>query len=145
MDISLYPLPNEGIEGTDRSGDDLLSIEEEAVPRRSLTVDIAGALYTAILVGSPAPKVAKMYDRATKPQPGDLVMEVGAPYEADDSIKKVHGFGFLIESRRERVLVDEEWFPETAWYVQYGPSPDDICRWVDARFIAIPTDRTWYE
>jgi hypothetical protein len=40
---------------------------------------------------------------------------------------------------------DEPWEPDErmtdhAWYVQYGPQPQNVCRWVDCEFIAIPTD-----
>jgi hypothetical protein len=44
---------------------------------------------------------------------------------------------------------DEPWEPDErttdhAWYIQYGPQPADVCRWVNCDFIAIPTDpRGW--
>jgi hypothetical protein len=40
---------------------------------------------------------------------------------------------------------DEPWEPDErmtdhAWYVQYGPQPQDVCRWVNCEFAAVPAD-----
>ena len=40
---------------------------------------------------------------------------------------------------------DEPWEPverttDHAWYVQYGPKPEDVCRWVNCEFVTVPAD-----
>ena len=156
---TLYPQPREGITGTERTEDDLLSLDDKAIARRHLMAGTAMALYSAVLVGDPAPVVAKMWARMKDPRPGDLVLEPASTYRRDtDSIIK--GFGILIEHRKEWMSTDKEWAAETAaepgidpvrdryaddaWYIQYGPHAEDVCRWTNAEFIAVPTDRTWY-
>lgn len=154
-----YPQPREGITGTERTDDDLLSLDDKAVPRRLLMLGTASALYAAVLVGNPAPVVAKMHDRMRKPQPGDLVMEVGVQFRKSDPDSQIKGFGILIDHRKEWMSTDEEWaaevanepgidpvrdrFADDAWYVQYGPHVEDVCRWTNCDFLAIPTDRSW--
>jgi hypothetical protein len=155
---SRYPQPREGVDGTERAGDDLLDLDDAALARRLMMIQTAQALYSAVLVGNPAPKVAKLYARMSKPQPGDLVMEVtGSHRRGTDSDSAIKGFGILIAARREWMQTDEEWAAELAegglepedrhyddaWYVQYGPAAEDVCRWTNAAFVAIPTTPEW--
>jgi len=149
-----YPQPREGITGTERTEDDLLALDDKAVARRLMMMGTAKALYDAVLVGNPAPKVAEMLARMRDPQPGDLVMEVSSSYRRDVDAK-VKGFGVLVEHREEWASTDAEWaaeiasdalidpdrdrFHDHAWYVQYGPAAEDVCRWTNCEFIAIPT------
>src|ERR1700733_9432221 len=102
-----WPQPHEGITGTDRS-DDLLSLEDEAVPRRLAFNGLADLLYRACLVGHPAPVVARMWERIKQPQPGDLVIERSSRYrrDVDTQIKRL---GVLLEHRTEWWQSDEEW------------------------------------
>lgn len=160
-----YKQPREGITGTLREGDDLLSLEESAIAVRKTMTGLAGVLLRTTMVGQPAPVVTRISERMRSPQPGDLVMETSTMYRrADDWYR---GFGVLIEHREEWWTTDAEWEQELAeeraawekftrpgegpftpdprttdhaWYIQYGPQPGDICRWVNCEFIAIPVD-----
>ena len=152
------PQPWEDIDGSDRTDSDLLSLEEEAMPRRLLMVQMADALVSATLVGHPAPIVREMYERMSAPRPGDLVVEQSARRDPDRCYR---GFGILLACREEWATKDEEWerylqaereaspdgtvfdderIKERAWYIQYGPSHRDICRWENATFVAVPVE-----
>jgi len=170
-----YPQPHEGITGTLRDQDDLLSLEGKAVAVRKMMAGIASVLRSAVMVGQPAPVVRRMSDRMREPQPGDLVMETSTMYrDAEDWHK---GFGILVARRQEWWTTDAEWEQEVAeeraaheeflrgpyaqpgdaaepwepgerqtdhaWYVQYGPEPGDICRWVNCEFTMVPTNRNF--
>lgn len=144
-----WPQPWEGIKGSERDGSDLLSLEEEAMPRRRVMVMMALAQYSATQVGSPAPKVAQMGRRMRSPQPGDLVVEVT---RAHGPLSEHRGFGILLAARKEWVQSDGEWaaLPAgqreegrsvgEAWYIQYGPEPGDVARWTDAQVVAVLAD-----
>lgn len=150
-----YPQPREGITGTERTEDDLLALNDKAVARRLLMIGTVKALRTATLVGNPAPVVAEMWARMQDPQPGDLVMESGTPFRKSDPDAQIKGFGILIAHREEWASTDEEWaatlaeepdlvreeerFHDHAWYVQYGPAAEDVCRWTNCEFMAVPT------
>jgi len=144
------PQPWEGINGTARDSDDLLSLEEEAMPRRRRMVMMALLLRKATLVGNQAPVVRSMYERMSDPQPGDLVVETTTSWRPDGGYR---GFGILLGHRREWCTKDEAWAAYLAenpddderladhyWYIQYGPGERDISRWEDCRFIAVPDD-----
>jgi hypothetical protein len=155
--VQTYPQPREGVIGALRDDDDLLSLDDKALPRREMMATLARHLQTAVLVGNPAPIVAKMWDRMKNPQPGDLVLETSSLGRSDVE-QRAMGFGFLLTHRDEWAQTDDEWAKEEVrpgydefdqprpveprvYYVQYGPKPDDICRWVNCSFIAVPTDR----
>lgn len=147
-----YPQPREGVAGTERTEDDLLALDDKAIARRLMMIGTARALHSATLVGNPAPKVAEMSARMRNPRPGDLVLELtNRRQDVDTQIK---GFGILVEHRNEWASTDDEWaatcaedpdvraderFHDHAWYVQYGPAAEDVCRWTNCEFIAIPT------
>lgn len=149
-----YPQPHEGITATDRTEDDLLATDDQAVARRLMMIGTVRALYSACCVGNQAPVVAEMWARMTDPRPGDLVMEVGTPFRKSNPDAQIKGFGILLDHRQEWMSTDEEWtsaraedpdvrederFHDHAWYVQYGPAAEDVCRWTDCEFIAVPT------
>lgn len=158
---SRYPQPREGITGTPRTDDDLLDLDDRAVARRLLMAGTAQAIYTAVLVGNPAPRVAALYERMSEPQPGDLVMELssrGRRRSGQDVDTTIKALGILIAHREEWASTDEEWAAEAAeyghdpvadratdhaWYVQYGPAAEDVCRWTNCEFLAIPTGEGW--
>lgn len=141
--------PHQDVTGVDRD-DALLSLDDSATAHREALIGLGRNFYRACLVGNPAPIVTEMYDRMKNPQPGDLVMETGAPY----SQVKTRALGILLEHRREWWHTDEEWAEvqtnysdpdderptDAAWYIQYGPKAADVCRWTDAEFIALPID-----
>lgn len=150
--------PWEGVDGRDRQGDDLLSLEDEAMPRRLIMVQMADALVKASLVGNPAPNTREIYDRISTPRPGDLVVEATRRRDPDRAYR---GFGILLAHRQEWASTDADWaayldaerlaspdgtvfdderLKEDAWYVQYGPGHRDICRWENASFIAFPVE-----
>jgi hypothetical protein len=149
------PQPREGITGTLRDQDDLLSLDDKAFPRREMMVALALVLQRTTLVGDPAPVVDRIGKQINDPQPGDLVVETTSIGRSDTE-RRAMGFGILLAYRDEWAQTDEEYNQELAdngdlnpgwrakdhaWYVQYGPQPDDICRWVNCCFITIPTDR----
>jgi hypothetical protein len=160
-----WPQPHVGITGTARA-DDLLSLEENAIPRRMMMIGMADCLYRAAIVGNPAPVVRRMGARISKPEPGDLVLVMDSLHRDEDA--RVKGFGILLGHRTEwwqtdaelaadiaRMRADgdvsEEYLTslesgedrsiDEAWYVQYGSQPGDICRWTNCRLIAVLTDR----
>lgn len=139
--------------GTDRD-DALLALDGSAEAHRFALIGIARLLYKTTLVGNPAPIVEDIYKRLTTPQPGDLVVELSVLYTRDPD-KRLKGLGILLEKRTEWHDTDEAWaaavaegavypdderFTDEAWYVQYGPSAEDVCRWTDCSFIALPYD-----
>lgn len=142
--------PHEDIKGSPLS-DDLLSLDEKAVAHRDALIGMARLLHKACLVGDAAPVVVRIYDRLTKPQPGDLVVGMSAMYSRDGD-HRLKGLGILLEKRVEWMETDEEWaelvadeeadtderFTDEAWYIQYGPNAEDVCRWTDCMFIALP-------
>jgi hypothetical protein len=151
---SNYPQPYEGIVGTLRDEDDLLSLDDKAIPRRMMMANLALCLESAVLVGNPAPIVQRMGERMRKPEPGDLVLERTRFGRYSD----VEAFGFLVAHRDEWWDTDEEYqrhvadgavgadeprSVDHAWYVQYGPQPGDMYRWVNCSFITVPTDRAF--
>lgn len=127
---------------------------------RKLTAQLFGIigamardLQSATLVGNPTPRVAELYKRMQNPRPGDLVIESGtakygrgprpvAGYETSEG--QGGGIGFLVRTAREPMPV-EEWdvavdgpIPdELVWYIR-RLDKNEMVRWVNARFIAIP-------
>lgn len=156
-----FPQPWQGMHGagTDRTGDWLLSLEEEAMAHRQMILQLAALLRTTTLVGHPAPIVAEVYRRMSEPKPGDWVAEASAAIRAKfgkPAETWYQGFGVLLATRDEAASTDEQWADdlrtwgagaydgrgervhEDAWYVQYGPAPVDICRWGNCTFYALP-------
>lgn len=143
--------PHEGIVGTDRAGDLLLSLEEANVHVRDLVAHLAYKLYRATLVGQPAPRIAELHTRMTAPVPGDLVLVIDSIY-ACDLDTRVKGLGYLVARRAEWWTTDEVYAAELAEdpdverlverdaiYVQYGPAAADVCRWVNCTVVAAPS------
>lgn len=147
----IYPQPHEGVRGADRD-DLLLSLEPEALPVRRVLAGLSRHLSAATTVGNSAPKVAAMFDRILDPRAGDLVVEHSALDPRDpDRLRK--GVGVLLLHREEWRTTDEEWAAyraedptvpdedrsvDHAWYVQYGPSAGDVCRWTNCDFRTLP-------
>lgn len=156
--MTSYPQPHEGVAGVERTEDDLLSLDDKAVSRRLLMAGMAQATYRATLVGNPAPSVAQMWARMKEPRPGDLVMETTSRFRGDPDTT-IKGFGILVVHREEWASTDQDWaaevarepgidpirdrFHEDAWYVQYGPQPEDVCRWENCDFVSVPIGHDW--
>jgi len=148
-DVKIYPQPREGIVGEARD-DDLLSLDESALPRRKIMLAMARSLWSMALAAHRAPDGVAMWQRMDKPQPGDLVVE-------NTRTDPVQGLGILLARRKEWACTDAEWEQwqaedpggydrrpiDDVWYVQYGPQPEDVCRWSNSSFIAVPTERNW--
>jgi hypothetical protein len=119
----------------------LLSLEDEAVEVRRWLASSTFHLTRAVLVGNPAPVVQRMYARIYAPQVGDLVVEYTSIWRSvhGSGVKPdwYRGVGVLLAHRKERPYPDADWTDE-AWYVQYGPADEDVCRWADAQFVVIP-------
>ncbi|MGW4406540.1 hypothetical protein ACWEJ6_21100 [Nonomuraea sp. NPDC004702] len=151
MPVTLKQPREDVASGTDRE-DDLLSLEGSAVMHREALIGVARLLYRTTLVGNPAPVVEDIDRRLSDPQPGDLVVETSVMYSRDPD-KRLRGLGILLEKRTEWYETDEEYaelvaegsmdadeprFTDTAWYIQFGPKAEDVCRWTNCAFIALP-------
>lgn len=150
-----YPDHRESIAGQQLDPDGLLA-DERHVESFDLIMALCRHLMTAILVGHPAPIVAEMDARMRSPQVGDLVVEWTALNHRLDFDRRVKGFGYLLAIREEWFDSAAEWAafevddPEcatesnratdTAWYVQYGPNPTDVCRWTNCQFVVVLAD-----
>ena len=157
-DIDRLPQPHEDIQGVDRSGSWLLALGEPAVAHRDALIALAMHLYQAVLVGNPAPRVARMYKRISCPQVGDLV--VVRDGVRGDVERRSKSLGFLVANRVEWGQTDDEWEAELAggdvdasergvepdaWYVQYGSAPVDVCRWTNCSLITVPVDNRMFD
>lgn len=146
-----WPRPFEGITGTHRAGD-LLSLEDAAMPRRRMMIMMGLCLQAAVTVGSPAPVVRRIASRMNDPQPGDLVFEASNAWRRGSELR---GLGILLAHRDEWLDSDADWETPVAgqpgespceddrpsghfWYIQYGPGPQDVRRWHDCMFLALP-------
>ncbi|OXM57056.1 hypothetical protein CFP71_09985 [Amycolatopsis thailandensis] len=147
-----FKLPRQDVTGTDRSDLSYLSLAEPALGARAALIAMAAQLRTACEVADPAPAVQRMYERMIAPRPGDLVVELSA-LSAFPGADLVTAFGILVEHRQEWATTDEHWHAERlrdpamtardrvsedAWYIQYGPAAEDLCRWVNCTFMALP-------
>lgn len=143
--------PHEDIIGSDRTGDPLVSLQDEHLPVRSALIAVTRNLSTATLGGNPSPVVERMGERIRTPRAGDLVMERTTAFMRRPGWHR--GFGYLVERRREWWHTNKEWAQELAedgyteheprptddaWYIQFGPAAVDICRWTDCSFLVVP-------
>jgi hypothetical protein len=147
--------------GTARS-EPWLSLEDDAqAVRRALAV-AAYNVHRACLVGNPAPIVRRMYERLSNPRVGDLVVETSSVMYRCAHLKPggpggdwYRGVGYLLAHRTEWWHTDADWRQalgagewgsedprptDRAWYVQYGPEPHDVCRWVNCDFVVVPVE-----
>ena len=141
-----YLQPHEGIVGTDRA-EPWLTLTPESVATRALIRELVSRVYLSGLMGT-APAALRAHRRASNPLPGDLVAEQSAQGRRDPDII-LKSCGFLVAGpRAEWAHTDDEWgavkaewegdprpVEREAWYIQYGPSPEDVCRWTNARVV----------
>jgi hypothetical protein len=151
-----WPQPHEGIAGTDRD-DDLLSLDERAIPHREALIAMARHLSSATLVGHPAPVVRRIRDRLDQPEPGDLAVAVEVMHGRRDPDDRIMGLGIYLAGRKEWASTDAQWaayceqeraaggdpeadgrWTDRAFYLQYGPAAGDICRWTNSQAVALP-------
>jgi hypothetical protein len=136
-------------EGTDGEQRDDLSLDDATLGYRRQVVALAGRLWSMTLSAHGTPDGRDMMERMSHPRPGDFVVE-------NTRTDPHMGIGYLVCHRIEWAMTDEEWEQieredpgcyagerptDEVWYVQYGPNPDDICRWANAEFIAVPRSR----
>ena len=114
----------------------LLSLEEDDLAWRNLLAWQAHELVGAVIAGRSAHQTA-LYQRLTHPVPGDYVFEVTTIWR-----KSPQGTGFLQKVSHEPYEEHDDDPPPTrdVWYVQYGPSDEDIVRWENCAFRVIPVD-----
>lgn len=163
-----WPQPHESVSGIKRTRDDLLALDEAAMQRRVVILQIATELWRSALNGAHTESGRALYERMANPRMGDLVVEtvgmrtpLGRDSEGD--ARAVTCFGILLGERTEWACTDEKWreyqaeaesegepLPDDsrvtteAAYVQYGPEPGDICRWVNCSLIALPTGMLYH-
>lgn len=156
----MYPQPHEGIRGTIRD-EPWLSKDAEMVPVRDAIAGLTHQLWLVTLAESAHGALTTTHAYATHSrinahQPGDLVIEVSRALHSQDPKMRHWGFGYLLAERQEWCKSDEDWLAECAaeeWdpateertteratYIQYGPRPEDICRWHNAMFDSVPLD-----
>lgn len=142
----------ERLHGTDRTGDPLLSLDEACLPIRVLVM--SSQWYATYLFGmAGAPIGINWQRRYREPRPGDLCFAtdhaINPRADADTLLKS---FGYFLGEQREPIYDDETWAKvqdqyddrkdcptERVFYIQYGPKPDDVCRWEDAQCQVIAT------
>lgn len=146
----------ERLRGTDRTGDPLLTLDEAFLPFRSLVmISQWYATYMMGMAGSPIGQ--RWQSRYRKPVPGDLCYAIDhalyAPtdprFNADTVMKS---FGYFLGEQQEPIYDDATWAEvqdqydgrkdcptERIFYIQYGPKPDDVCRWENASCQVIAT------
>lgn len=142
-----YLQPHEGIHGEDRSGDPVLESQEVS----DLVAGLAWHLRRVILVPHSSIQT-QLNERLNEPHPGNLVVVRDAIRHPDPDAR-FRGVGYLIDRRVEWWMRDEQWetykadgtvYPDDprpvlhASYVQYGPAPGDVRRWVNCDVLALP-------
>jgi hypothetical protein len=148
-----YPDHHDGIVGR-QLNNNLLGLDDRAQAHREAIRALAFHLQDATGVGNPAPVVARMGERLRSPVVGDLVVETSTRRRQTDL--RIESMGYLLATREEWYDSEADWaalieeYPEedtddnrstdTAWYVQYGPDPRDVCRWVNCSFLVIPIE-----
>lgn len=154
ISVPSWPQPWQGVKGAARRADDLLSLDDAAMPRRRMMVTMALNLYQATLIGQLTPDAMRMGKRLRDPRTGDVVCEVTAAARPGGERR---GFGILLDRRREWLPLEAEYSlamgdePDElsgdgsqgagdVWYLQYGPGPEDVARWDNAGFIAVVAD-----
>jgi hypothetical protein len=152
------PEPHEGVTGMDYTQDSLLDIDETGLTWRQDGMERFYRLWQSSLN---AERWGDIGTRMDSPAVGDIVMEVTSFFLLSKESYRRQAFGILRDVRTEWECTAGEWTAamgeETAaaeaegrdfrpherrtvksWYVQYGPSAEDICRWGNCKFIALP-------
>jgi len=144
-----YFQPHEGMKGIDRTGDPFLA--EEVVERMIAMADALDRLSLG-----PTPTAQHYRQRAQVLKVGDLVW-VFDTISMKNPETRYKGLGYFLDARKEWFETDEAWeaskaeeaaagyemgeenrATDFAYYIQYGPNPEDVCRWTNCRVIALP-------
>jgi hypothetical protein len=136
--MATWPKPHEGISGAPWTRDHLLNIDETGLKWRVGAMERLYQLWGDSLHPIEGAAGLQLFNRMDSPVVGDVVMEVTSFFRLQrDAEYRRQGFGVLLGMR-------EEWDQgraEKAWYIQYGPEAEDVCRWVNCKFIAVPPSR----
>jgi hypothetical protein len=142
----------ERLHGTDRTDDPLLNLDEAFLPFRVLVM--SSQWYATYLFGmAGAPIGIDWQRRYRKPKPGELCFAtdhaINPRAEPGTAMKS---FGYFLGEQQEPIYDDETWAEvqdqyddqtecptERIFYIQYGPKPDDVCRWENAQCQVIAT------
>lgn len=146
--------------GTDRSDDPLIALD--------LDIRIVDAIklisYTwATNIGTQDSPIGRaMIERINEPHVGDLVLVADTarlgPYGIKSEESRRMGWGYFLGQFREPIYTDARWADvtdaedgislaqqyggvmpmERVFYIQYGPSPEDVCRWGNASLMGVP-------
>ena len=160
------PQPREDVTGMDLTGSMLLSLREPAAVHREALITVTRHLRDSCMVGNPAPVVRRIWQRISHPEPGDLAVANEVLHGCGDDDYHLKGFGVLLAIRDEWAETDADWaaFCDSerraaeadgftadmivsdenraeehgVYYLQYGPEPVDVCRWVNSACTALP-------
>jgi hypothetical protein len=111
-------------------------VELEQVNTQRTLARLMKTLWDCALCGSPTPAQLKAYERARRPMPGDLVLEITMGVRRE----LFEGTGRLILAREERPEGGDEDSTELVWYVEQLDGR--LARWRNATFIAAPIEPT---
>jgi hypothetical protein len=111
--------------GTRIDNDPLLT-EEGSV----IALELMSLLYSAVLVGNPAPLVREMYEQMQILDIGSRVVVSDAFYRKNLA-RAWQSTGYLLKI--EKIPSDP------IYYIQYGPNPEDVVKWSNCRVLRIPT------
>lgn len=111
--------------------DERQQAREAELSELTLRLAVAGyEAYSNSLVGNPAPRVQRYYERASHPQVGDLVLEISRGFHGRWDRDR---FGELVHIGQEH--------GDTVYRVARWPEDEDgvwVTNWFNASFIAIP-------
>ena len=115
-----------------------------SVEMKQLMLPMAYRAYTALLIGGAPPVTKAMYERMTRPQPGDLIIELStcprlmrAEAEPDDP---TWDWQFVTYVRSEvRTYGEDEGSLTEEIHVCLKPD-GTMFEWTNARIVAVPTN-----
>jgi hypothetical protein len=139
-----YPGHHEGIVGEDLPDAGWLSLEETNRQTKRLLSLLLHESYGALLSVN-----GDGWRRMSRPEVGDLVVESSGFWPRRGWETECKSLGILLAQREEWVHTDQQWDEvkgdwegdprphEPVFYVQYGQSANDVCRWANASFIGV--------
>ena len=142
--------PYEGVTGRARSAEDPL-----LTPAGSdLVLQLVKPLYRASL--SATPNCQELHSQLTNAvRVGQPVAVHDAMYFRRDQDARWKAVGYLLQEREEWATTDSQWqvdlrngdadpdergVERDAWYLQYGPAAEDVCRWTNCQVLALPLE-----
>lgn len=111
--------------------DYLLGLDDVSLAYRRALIIMAQHLAESTTLGNQSSMAKHMSTRLRNPKPGDFVWEQTSI--ALNREHTVYGFGRLVR------------FDGDTYVVQYGPNPEDVVRWRNARFLVVPVDIDAFE